>query len=397
MLSVDEALELMLKRARKVKGTDRVPLVEAAGRILAEPVVSAIDVPPFDNSGMDGYALRCDDVPALGSRLPVSQRIPAGSAAYPLEAGTVARIFTGAPVPAGADAVVMQEHCESLATGALVINNIPKRGENIRKAGEDIRRGTEVLAAGTLLTPAAIGLAASVGVARLPVLRRLSVGVLSTGSELATPGHAIGPGQIYNSNRYLISAVLKNLGCDVTDYEPLPDTYAATCRILRKAGALHDLVITSGGVSAGEEDHVRPAVETEGELNLWKVAMKPGKPLAFGKVGNADFVGLPGNPVAAFVTFHVLIRPFLRKCQGASRYRNESRGMVAGFEWNKPASRREFLRVRAGADGRLERFPNQGSGVLTSCLWADGFADIPAEQTINVGDTVRYIPIAEMP
>jgi molybdopterin molybdotransferase len=397
VLSFDEALELLLARARKVKGVDRVPLAEASGRILAEPVRSTVDVPPLDNSGMDGYAVRCADVRAAGSTLRVAQRIPAGSVGHTLEPGTAARIFTGAPVPPGADAVVMQEFCEHAGEGQVAVNHLPEPGEHIRKRGEDIRNDAEVLAPGLVLTPAAVGMAASVGVAQLPVMRRLSVAVLSTGSELVTPGEPIGSGQIYNSNRYQLTGILKSLGCEVTDYDPLPDDYEATKRALRKAGALHDLVITSGGVSVGEEDHVKPAVEAEGELALWNVAVKPGKPLAFGRVGNADFVGLPGNPVSVFVTFHMLIRPFIRKCQGASRLLPEPRGMVAGFDWLKPGNRREFLRVRVGADGRLERFPNQSSGVLTSCLWADGLADIPVGQKVSPGDTVNYIRFSELP
>jgi molybdopterin molybdotransferase len=397
VLSFDEALEMLLSRARKVKGTDRVPLTEAVGRILAEPVMSAVDVPPLDNSGMDGYAVHCADLPAPGTRLRVAQRIPAGSVGYPLEPGTAARIFTGAPVPPGADAVVMQEDCAAGLDGQVAISLLPEPGQHIRRKGEDIASGAEVLAAGQVLTPAAIGMAASVGIAELPVLRRLSVGVVSTGSELVTPGQPIGTGQIYNSNRYQLVAILKNLGCEVADYEPLPDDYEATRRLLRKAGALHDLVITSGGVSVGEEDHVKPAVEAEGELSLWNVAVKPGKPLAFGRVGNADFVGLPGNPVSVFVAFHMLIRPFIRKCQGASRQLPETRKMVANFDWLKPGNRREFLRVRVGADGQLERFPNQSSGVLTSCLWADGLADIPAGQKVSRGDTLGYIRFSELP
>jgi molybdopterin molybdotransferase len=397
VLSFDEALAMLLARARKVKGTDRVPLTEATGRILAEPVLSSVDVPPLDNSGMDGYAVRCADVRQAGAILRVAQRIPAGSVGHALEPGTAARIFTGAPIPPGADAVVMQEDCTAGSDGQVTIKLVPDPGQHIRKLGEDIRNGAEVLPAGIVLTPAAIGMAASVGVAVLPVMRRLSVGVISTGSELVSPGEPIGSGQIYNSNRYQLTSILKNLGCEVTDYEPLVDDLEATKRALRKASALHDLVITSGGVSVGEEDHVKPAVEAEGELQMYNVAVKPGKPLAFGKVGQADFVGLPGNPVSVFVTFHMLIRPFVRKCQGASRLLPEPRQMVAGFEWSKPGNRREFLRVRVGADGRLERFANQSSGVLTSCLWADGLADVPIGQKVSPGDTLNYIRFSELP
>lgn len=397
LLSFDEALEKLLAGARKVKGTDRVPLVEAAGRILAEPVMSTVDVPPLDNSGMDGYAVRCADVGVAGTSLRVAQRIPAGSVGHTLEPGTAARIFTGAPVPPGADAVVMQEFCEHGQEGCVVINRVPQPGEHVRRTGEDIRNGAEVLPAGAILTPAMIGMAASVGTAQLPVLRRLSVAVISTGNELVTPGEPLPPGAIYNSNRYQLTSLLKAMGCEVTDYDHLPDDFEATRRALRKAGALHDLVITSGGVSVGEEDHVKPAVEAEGELTLWNVALKPGKPLAFGKVGQADFVGLPGNPVSVFVTFHMLIRPFIRKCQGATDLLPVARSMIAGFEWTRPGNRREFLRVRVGADGRLERFPNQSSAVLTSCVWADGLADIPIGQKVSPGDTVSYWRFSELP
>jgi molybdopterin molybdotransferase len=267
----------------------------------------------------------------------------------------------------------------------------------VRRAGEDIRAGAEILAAGTLLTPQAIGLAASVGIAQLPVLRRLSVAVLSTGDELTEPGQPLPPGGIYNSNRYLLVTLLRAMGCEVADLGNLPDTLEATRLALRRAGALHDLVITSGGVSVGEEDHVKPAVEAEGELNLWKIAIKPGKPLAFGRVATADFVGLPGNPVSAFVTFQVLVRPFIRKCQGLAEVLPRARVMTAGFEWTKAGPRREFLRVRVGADGRLERFPHQGSGVLTSCVWADGLVDNPADTKVSPGDPVRYLAFAELP
>jgi molybdopterin molybdotransferase len=294
----------------------------------------------------------------------------------------------------------MQELCERGGHGAegmVIVNHVPARDDNIRRAGEDIRKDAEVLAAGTMLTPAAIGMAASVGVAQLPVLRRLSVAVLSTGDELATPGEPLPPGAIYNSNRYQLTALLKSMGCVVEDFGNLPDSLDATRAALRKAGALHDLVITSGGVSVGEEDHVKPALEAEGELSLWSIAVKPGKPLAFGRVGQADFVGLPGNPVSAFVTFSLLVRPFIRKCQGARELLPQGRTMIAGFEWAKPGNRREFLRVRIGADGRLERYANQSSGVLTSCVWADGLADIAAGMKVSPGDTLRYLAFAEMP
>lgn len=395
LLEFDEALARLLLAARRVKGVDRVPLHEAAGRVLAEPVVSGITVPAFDNSAMDGYAVRVADL-GRSNRLAVEQRIAAGSIGAFLAQGTAARIFTGAPVPPGADAVVMQEYC--LCEGnEVVIQQTPGLGDHIRRAGEDIGVGAEVLAVGTRLTPQAIGLSASVGMPLLPVFRPLSVALMSTGDELASPGEPLPPGGIYNSNLSMLHAWLRRLGCQVEDMGRVADTLEATRRTLRRAGALHDLVITTGGVSVGEEDHVKPAVEAEGELSLWSIAIKPGKPLAFGKVGNADFIGLPGNPVSAFVTFALLVIPFIRACQGMTD--TPAAGgccMTAGFDWLKPTNRREFLRVRVGSDGRLELFPNQSSGVLTSTVWADGLVDNPAGQVIRSGDPVRFISLREL-
>lgn len=394
-LTLEEAQEKMAAAARRVKGVDRVPLAEAAGRVLAEALVSTIDVPPLANSGMDGYAVRCADVTAPGARLKVTQRIPAGSVGVALEPGTAARIFTGAPIPAGADAVVMQEVCRQIGD-EVHIDETPACGQNIRQAGEDIRRDAEVLAAGLRLTPQAIGMAASVGAATLPVFRRLSVGIVSTGSELTDPGEPLPPGGIYNSNRELLRAFLEKMGCVVETFDNVPDTLADTRKALRKAGALHDLVLTSGGVSVGEEDHVRNAVAEEGEVSLWSLATKPGKPLAFGKIGNADFIGMPGNPVSVFVTFLLLARPFILRCQGAVVAPPRVLSVVSASAWTKPGPRREFMRARLREDGRVELFPNQSSGVLTSTLWGDGFVDNPARQTIAVGDTVRFMPFADL-
>ena len=395
MLSLEEAQEKMAAAARRVKGVDRVPLAEACGRVLADALVSGIDVPPLDNSGMDGYALRCADVATAGARLKVTQRIPAGSVGVALEPGTAARIFTGAPIPPGADAVVMQEVCRA-DDGYVVIDQVPVAGDYIRQAGEDIRRDAEVLPAGLRLTPQAIGMAASVGAATLAVSRRLSVGLVSTGSELTDPGQALPPGGIYNSNRALLRALLEKMGCVVEDFANVRDTLDDTRKALRKAGALHDLVLTSGGVSVGEEDHVRNAVAAEGEVSLWSLATKPGKPLAFGKIGNADFIGMPGNPVSVFVTFMLLARPFILKCQGATVAPPRVLSAVSASAWNKPGPRREFMRARLREDGRVELFANQSSGVLTSTLWGDGFVDNPARQAIAVGDSVRFIPFADL-
>ena len=429
LLSFDEALQELLAAARPVAETEEVDTVAAAGRTLVRAQASGLTVPPLDNSAMDGYALRMADVPAAGTRLAVSQRIPAGSVGTPHVPGTAARIFTGAPVPAGADAVVMQELCEHAGEGVVQINHVPRPGENIRRAGEDIRAGAEILAAGTRLAPQDIGLAASVGLARLPVFRRLRVAVFFTGDELSMPGEPLKPGGIYNSNRYTLRGLLAALGCEVRDLGIVPDSLDATRAALREAAAASDVIITSGGVSVGEEDHVKAAVQAEGALDLWKIAIKPGKPLAFGKVSRrgtataeattippapfpgkgvteargqsplgdaAAFIGLPGNPVSTFVTFLMLVRPYLLACQGARATMPRGLMMRADFDWPKPDRRREFLRVRINDAGGLELFPNQSSGVLTSCAWADGLVDNPPAQAVARGELVRFLPFSEL-
>jgi molybdopterin molybdotransferase len=330
-----------------------------------------------------------------GVRLRVSQRIPAGAVGRSLEPGSAARIFTGAPLPAGADAVVMQELCAH-ADGEVAIDHLPHPGEWITRRGADIGRDAEVLAAGTRLRPQDIGLAASVGMAELAVFRRLRVALFSTGNELVMPGEPLPEGAIYNSNRYTLRGLLQCLGCQVSDLGILPDSLDVTRAALRQAAARTDLILTSGGVSVGEEDHVRPAVLAEGALDLWKIAIKPGKPLAYGRVGEAGFIGLPGNPVSSFVTFLVLVRPFVLRCQGARVPPISSQSRIAGFDWSKPDVRREFLRCRLAADGTLDLYGNQSAAVLTSTAWADGLADNPPGQTIRRGDTVRFVPFSEL-
>ena len=391
----------LLAAATPLSTVEQVPTAEALGRVLAVDQISSLDVPPLDNSSMDGYALRCADVPAAGARLVVAQRIPAGSVGHSLAPGTAARIFTGAPIPHGADAVVMQELC-SLDGDGVLIDHLPRPGEWIRRAGEDIARGAVVLTAGQRLGPQMLGLAASVGCATLPVFRRLRVALFSTGDELVMPGEPLPPGAIYNSNRYVLRGLLEALGCQVCDLGIVPDSLEATRAALRAAAGSNDLIITSGGVSVGEEDHVKPAVQAEGQLDLWLVAMKPGKPVAFGRVsdpagGNgADFIGLPGNPVSSFVTFLMLVRPFILRRMGVEDCLPHSIRLPAGFDWPRPDRRREFLRARVGEAGQVELFPNQGPGVLSSTVWAAGLVDNPAGHAIAQGEPVSFIPYSEL-
>ncbi|CAM5786059.1 gephyrin-like molybdotransferase Glp [Ottowia pentelensis] len=406
LMPLDDAIRRLLARAQPVLGVESVSTFDADGRVLAQDVISGLTVPPADNSAMDGYAVRSADCATAGVELPVSQRIPAGSVGRPLAPGSAARIFTGAPIPPGADAVVMQEDTEALQGGARVrIRVVPKAGQSIRRAGEDVMRGAVVLSKEELLTPASTGLAAGIGLDRLSVARRPRVAMFSTGDELVTPGtvapEALPPGAIYNSNRYFLRALLQRLGCEVTDLGIVPDSLDATVDALRGAAAGHDLILTSGGVSVGEEDHVKPAVTRLGALDLWQIAIKPGKPFAYGHVGRADggaahFIGLPGNPVSSFVTFLLLVRPFVRALQGATRLDAPAFALRADFAITKADKRREFLRVRRNAQGGLDLFANQSSGVLTSMHWADGLVDHPAGTTIAQGDMVRFIPLAEL-
>ena len=400
MLTYEQALEKLLAAAQPVEEVRHVPLLAAAGRVLAVVQQSGVSVPPLDNSAMDGYAVRTADVTTAGICLPVSQRIPAGTVGVTLQPGTAARIFTGAPIPAGADAVVMQERCEH-GEGGVVINQVPKSGENIRRAGEDITAGADILPAGVKLRPQEIALAASAGLPELPVYRRVRVGMFFTGDELVQPGEPLPPGAIYNSNRYALRTLLEGMGCEVRDLGAVEDRLDATCDALRRAAADNDLVITSGGVSVGEEDHVKPAVEAEGELDMWKIAIKPGKPLAFGKIrkegGHAWFIGLPGNPVAAFVTCLMMVRPFVMRLQGIAQVAPRILNLPCASAWNKPdGARLEFLRGRINEAGAIELYRNQGSAVATSLCWSDGLILNPPGNCIAAGDTVRFVSFAEL-
>jgi len=400
-LSVEEALELLLARSRPIADKEKVSTRSGLGRVLAESVVSTIDVPAWDNSAMDGYAVRSADL-AAGGRLPVSQRIPAGVVAPPLEPGTAARIFTGAPVPAGADTVVIQESCTVDGDRVRIPPDL-QVGANIRRTGEDIAAGSQVIPAGIRLRAQHLGLAASVGVAELTVHRRLRVAVFSSGDELVMPGTPLGPGQIYNSNRFTLIGLLEELGCEVRDSGIVRDTLDATMTALTDAAEHSDLILASGGVSVGEEDHVKPAVERLGSLDLWQVAMRPGKPLAFGHIGagRTPFIGSPGNPVSLFVTFCLFARSFIRRMQGITgSVQPTAVTAEAGFTWPRPAKRREFQRARLepDADGRprVSLYPNRSSAVLSSVAWANGLAVIPEGRILQEGDPIEFIPFSEL-
>ena len=405
MLTAAQALEQLLAPAIPVSEVQSVPVQAALGRTLAEDVSSLVDVPPLDNTSMDGYAIRVADLSAYSGVLNVSQRIPAGSMGTVLQPGTAARIFTGAPIPLGADAVVMQEDCSTSpeALDQVTINVPPTAGQWIRRRGEDLTAGKVALKAGCFLRPQELGVAASAGLTHLPVKRRVRVAAFFTGDELSLPGEPLKPGGIYNSNRDTLLACIKALGCEATDLGIVPDRLDATRAALRKASRDHDVIITSGGVSVGEEDHIKPAVNAEGQLNLWQIAIKPGKPLAFGSVrretdpsSSAWFIGLPGNPVSSFVTFLLFVRPFILRLQGRTEIAGPAYKMRADFEWPKADRRNEFLRVKVNTEGGLDLYPNQSSGVLTSAAWGDGLVDCPSGQAIARGDLVSYIPFTAL-
>ncbi|VAW50474.1 Molybdopterin molybdenumtransferase [hydrothermal vent metagenome] len=395
LISVEQAIEKILSPAIPVKETESVNILDALNRMLADDLFSTIDVPGYDNSAMDGYAVRSEDCKVSGNKLPITQRIPAGQVGTPLEKGTAARIFTGAPIPEGADAVVMQEMCDGNDSD-VVINTVVSAGCNVRCAGEDIKKDSVVLNAGKRLRAQELGLLASVGLAKFNVKRKLKVATFFTGDELVDPGIAPGqslaPGQIYNSNRYTLRGLLQSMNCEIIDLGIVPDTLDATTTVLKKAAESADLVITSGGVSVGEEDYVRIALEKLGELSMWRIAMKPGKPVAFGKVGETLFMGLPGNPVSVFVTFLIFARALILKLQGAEKYLLKPVSVIADFDWRK-VSRQEYLRVRLmQKDTKIvaQLFPHQGSGVLSSASWADGLVEVAVGKEIKKSDMVNY-------
>ena len=394
LLPMEAALArlLALADAAPIEQSERVALAAADGRVLAEPLVAALDLPPWDNSAMDGYALRLADW--QGEALPVSQRILAGSAPLPLEPGSCARIFTGAPLPDGADSVEMQENVELDEVGRVRFRQPLRLGQNVRARGQETRVGDCVLPAGTRLGPIELGLAASLGAAELSVRRRLRVAVLSTGDELVEPGQALGPGQIYNSNRRLLCAWLQRLGCAVIDAGILPDDLMRTREALGRLGDV-DLILSTGGVSVGEADYLGQVLREAGELALWKLAIKPGKPLTFGHYQGVPVIGLPGNPASTLVTFGLLARPYLLRRSGVQRIEPLGFAVPAGFVWRKAGTRREYLRARL-ENGRAVPYANQSSGVLRSAAWAEGLAEVLEGKTLEEGDSLRFIPLSEI-
>lgn len=395
LLSFSDAKATLLASARVLTDVESVDLAWAYGRVLAEDLISPMTVPPFSNAAMDGYALRAADAAEPGARLPVMQRVAAGDVARPLAPGGAARIFTGAEVPEGADCVVMQEDCE-VDGDAVIVRQSPSRGQHVRLRGSDLAEGKVLLTAGERLSAAALGLAASVGIGEVRVFRRLKAAIFFTGSELVMPGQPLPPGHIYNSNRYVMRGFLHELGVDIVDLGIVADDREATRAALRRAAAEADLILTSGGMSVGEEDHVIGAVQAEGHIDVWKIAAKPGKPLAFGGVAGEGrevaFVGLPGNPVAVWSSLLTLVAPFIRRCQGLVRIEAERQRLRADFSYALRGNRLEFVRVRRNGKGGLDLYPTQDSAVISSAVWADGVAAIPAGTTILPGDMVEYLP-----
>jgi molybdopterin molybdotransferase len=399
LLAYDDALARITDGIKPIGEVLEVELRAALGAVLAADIESAIDVPGCAMSSMDGYAVRTADIADAGTtRLPVSQRIPAGCAAEALAPGSAARIFTGAPVPPGADAVIMQEQVTS-AEAQISFDLHPDVGSNIRPAGNDIKSGTRILSRGCRLRAQDIGLAASVGLQTLPVYQPVRVGMFFTGDELVEPGDILASHKIYDSNRYTLHGLLAAMGCEIVDLGLVGDTLAATKRAMQQASTRADLVVTSGGVSVGEEDHVRIAIEQLGDLRMWRIGIKPGKPLAYGQINGTAFMGLPGNPVSVFATFCLFVCPLIKMMQGRGWRKPIALPVPADFDWPKPDSRREFLRARlerADDDQTVVQiYPNQDSGVLTSTVWADGFVEIAEGKTVSRGEFVDYLPFGQ--
>ena len=402
LLSADEALEFLLDASTATEKKESVSLDNSLSRILASDIHSTINVPGFDNSAMDGYAIALNDNQLLQKNLSfdIVDRIPAGSTGNELSKGCAARIFTGAPIPKGANTVIMQEECEVSEDGTqITITRAIKLNENIRPTGNDILENDVILSSGKQIQPQDISLASSVGVGELTVYKKIKVGVFFTGDELVEPGIPLSSGQIYNSNRYALVALLEQVGCEVINLGNIEDKFSATCDALESLESQCDLIMTTGGVSVGEEDHVKPAVESLGEINLWKIRMKPGKPLAYGKVKQTPFIGLPGNPVSSFVTFCIFSLPFIKKMQGNNNYQSKIIKVKANFECKRAKPRREYARARidhSESTPVANLYPKQGSDVMSSIVWADGLVEIPENKTVELGELLNYYPLSEL-
>jgi len=402
MMNADKALIFLLNAAHTTNTTEVVELDDALGRVLAEDIHSTINVPGFDNSAMDGYTISLgkQHLNKAGLSFPIVDRIPAGTTGNELQESSAARIFTGAPIPKGANTVIMQEECELSEDGSqITINRAIELGENIRPTGNDIVEGGVILNTGKQLQPQDISLTASVGVGELRVFSKIKVGVFFTGDELLEPGKPLTAGKIYNSNRYALVALLKQVGCEVINLGNIEDKLQSTISALDSLAGQCDLIMTTGGVSVGEEDHVKAAVESLGELNLWKIRMKPGKPLAFGRVGKTAFIGLPGNPVSSFVTFAIFALPFIKIMQGNNKYQSQAIKVQANFDCKRARPRREYARARLDySTGRAQAnlFAKQGSDVMSSIVWADGIIEIPEECTFEAGELLNYYPLSEL-
>ena len=402
LMSADDALSFLIDSASVTAMTEAVSLDDSLGRILASDIHSTINVPGFDNSAMDGYTIALKDSQVAQENLSfdVVDRIAAGSTGNDLKIGNAARIFTGAPIPNGANTVVMQEECTlSEDKSQITVKRAIDLNENIRPTGNDILKDNVILSSGRQIKPQDISLAASVGVGELVVFKKIKVGVFFTGDELVEPGNFLTPGKIYNSNRYALVALLKQVGCDVINLGNIEDKLDATCEALEALESQCDLIMTTGGVSVGEEDHVKPAVEKLGELNLWKIRMKPGKPLAYGKVKQTPFIGLPGNPVSSFVTFCIFSLPFIKKMQGNSNYESKILKVKTNFDCKRAKPRREYARVRIDHSTETplaNLFPKQGSDVMSSVVWADGIIEIPENTTFETGTILNYYSMSEL-
>ena len=396
LMSIDAVRALIAERLSPVTGVETVGLLAADGRVLAEDVTASIDLPPFDNSAVDGYAVRFDDLAEGETVLPVVGRLAAGAVLDAKSApGQAVRIFTGAPMPANFDTVFMQEDVQ-IRGDAVVLPPGLKRGANRRPAGEDIARGARALEGGRRLTPQDIALLASLGMARVGVRGKLRVAVVSTGDEVASPGETLGPSQLYDANRFLLQTLLHRLGCAPTDLGILPDDPEAVSQALVAAAGAHDLIITSGGVSTGEEDHVKAAVEGAGSLTFWRIAIKPGRPVAMGVVAGTPFIGLPGNPVAVLVTFTQIARSLIARLSGETLVPPRSFPVRSGFAYRKKEGRREYVRVRLadGPNGLVaHKHPREGAGVVTSLTESDGLAELAEDVvTVEPGATLRFVP-----